>query len=186
MRTIFLARHATPDWSRTEFIYHIPPGPPLIEKGLAEAAQLGEFLQLAGVRLVFASPLDRCHHTARIVQEMTQANLEVAEGLAEVRPGETSIDLVKRVLPVFERAAEASPTEGPVALITHGGPVESMLRYLGMEDQVLREKKVYDHSNLLPPAGAWQVSRNGDSSTWDMQLAFVPSIELTFDTAVHR
>ncbi len=67
MQTIYLARHASPDWNRKDIPYHIPPGPPLTPQGRLEAAALGAFLRPAGVSTIASSPLERCQHTAQIV-----------------------------------------------------------------------------------------------------------------------
>ena len=56
---LYLARHATPDWNMRDIRYDIPPGPPLVPQGEAEAAQLGEFLRQAGVVQIYVSPLVR-------------------------------------------------------------------------------------------------------------------------------
>ena len=61
---IYLARHATPDWSRTDLPYHLLPGPPLVPQGEAEAAELGRFLREAGVSRLYTSPLERARRTA--------------------------------------------------------------------------------------------------------------------------
>ena len=63
---VYLIRHATPDWSRTDIRYDIPPGPPLTSQGEAEAQQLGEFLQTIPVKHIYASPLERTSRTAQI------------------------------------------------------------------------------------------------------------------------
>ncbi len=56
-QTIYLTRHATPDWSRTDIRYDIPPGPPLTAQGEAEAEKLGIFLASAGVTQTLRQPL---------------------------------------------------------------------------------------------------------------------------------
>ena len=37
--TVYLVRHATPDWSLKDIPYHLPPGPPLTSVGDKEAAE---------------------------------------------------------------------------------------------------------------------------------------------------
>ena len=86
--TIYLIRHATPDWSRTDLVYHLPPGPPLTAQGEAEAAKLGDFLRDMDVRHIFTSPLVRCLRTA----EIAGAAVDVQE-LEPPRAGEPLLQL---------------------------------------------------------------------------------------------
>lgn len=172
--TIYLVRHATPDWSRTDIPYHIPPGPPLTEQGRAEAEALGAFLHQAGVRQIFTSPLERCHHTAQIAGALAGAPVETLPELGEWSPGETMQAMRERTWPAFEQACLACAETGPVALVTHGGPVLVLLEALGMPPEVSREHRIYDHRNPLPPAGAWLAQRNGQGEAWALELVFTP------------
>ena len=55
--------------------------------------------------------------------------------------------------PLFDTAwAEAAA--GPVAVISHGGPVHVMLEQLGVaDDHLWHYRRQFDHQNPLPPAG---------------------------------
>lgn len=173
---VYLIRHATPDWSRKDLVYHLPPGPPLTEEGLAEAKALGGFLQQAGIRRLFASPLERCEHTARIAGEIAGVKLEVLPDLAEWRPGEVPATVRTRFWPLLEDAWRLAAVEGPVGLVTHGGPISVLLEELGADPQELnRLKSKFDHRNPLPPAGAWEVHCNGAGEGWKLRLAFTPN-----------
>lgn len=173
---VFLARHATPDWSRTDIPYHLPPGPPLTGKGLQEAQALGRFFQQAGVRQILCSPMERCYHTARIAAEIAAARLQVLNELGELQPGENQESLRGRLGPVFFQAAESSTPAAPLALVTHGGPVAFLLAELGLPPAELEQhKRLYDHRNPLPPAGAWRAVRRPDTASWDLELVFTPS-----------
>ncbi len=174
MPTVYLARHATPDWSVTDIPYHIPPGPPLIEQGESEAAALGQFLRLQGVKRIFVSPLERCQATAQIAAAAAGARMETVEGLREWQPGEGRELVTARFLPAFETAYRASTQAGPVAMITHGGPIGLMLVELGMDPQTLKDHRLFDHNNPLPPGGAWEASRTAPDGPWNLRLAFVP------------
>ena len=88
---IYLIRHATPDWTRKDIPYHLPPGPPLIEQGLAEAQALAAFL-------------------------------------------------------LSELGAEVPPL------------------------------RIFDHRNVLPPAGAWLAAREDGSGPWELRLVFKPDL----------
>ena len=168
-----LIRHATPDWNRKDIPYHLPPGPPLTEQGLAEAQALAYFLRQAEIKYIYCSPLERCLKTAEIVSEAVGAPVEVVQGLMELQPGEETASIRDRVYPAFEKASVHSQESGPVALITHGGPVDFLLSALGLEVSPLR---IFDHRNVVPPAGAWLACRQDTSQPWELRLVFKPDL----------
>ncbi|MBI3240952.1 MAG: histidine phosphatase family protein [Chloroflexi bacterium] len=173
--TLYLIRHATPDWSRTDLVYHLPPGPPLTPQGEDEATQLGAFLRDAGVRRILASPLERCQRTAQIAAGEAEASFHEDASLAEWRPEEKEIDVRERLWPTWERVASASPGTGPAAFVTHGGPIAVLLKDLGLDEIVLEHyRKLFDRHNPLPPAGAWKATRPSPGSAWELSLAFTP------------
>jgi len=174
MEQVFLVRHATPDWSRRDSSYHIPPGPPLTLVGQKEAQELGIFLNFYGVRWLWTSPLERCERTARIAAAACLAAVAVVDTLAEWRPGENSQAVLERVQPVFEQARLASQDSAPVALVTHGGPISALLLALGMDEHELAHRKIYDYANPVPPAGAWLATREHSHVPWELELAFMP------------
>jgi probable phosphoglycerate mutase len=170
--TLYLIRHATPDWSRTDIPYHVPPGPSLTPPGEEEARELARFLNEAGVRGLYSSPLERCLRTAHIAAELIGVTTEIDSGLTEVAPNEKSDVVQARTWPAWERAVAAAES-GPVALITHGGPIALLLAKLGLLPQAIDHyKRIFDRNNPLPPAGAWQAVRNGEG--WELNLAFTP------------
>jgi broad specificity phosphatase PhoE len=173
--TIFLARHATPDWTRRELSYHLPPGPPLTPQGEQEAEALGHFMKQVGVARIYSSPLDRCLHTAQIAAAAASARLDTVHSLTEWQPGETYESITRRLWPAFETARRASRVGELSALVTHGGPVAALLLQLGMDQNALAANRVYDNNNPLPPAGVWQVWQDGDHNHWHTQLVFKPS-----------
>ncbi len=177
MQTIYLVRHATPDWGRADLPYHVPPGPPLTNKGKAEAQSLGEFLQQAGIQHIFASPLERCLSTAQIASFYTGSPVEVSTNLIEVQPGETETAIRTRLRPIFDLAASINDQAGPVALVTHGGPIMALLAELGMPAADISRHRIYDHRNPLPPAGAWSIKREEADQPWSFELVFVPEIK---------
>jgi probable phosphoglycerate mutase len=175
MEIVYLVRHATPDWSRKDIPYHIPPGPPLTETGRREAADLGAFLRYSGVRRIYASPLERSEDTARIAGQTAGADVVVDPALQEIYPNETPEQILRRVQPAFERAAAESAEIGPAALVTHGGPVTHLLAKLGLDADTLEQlKRTYDRRNPLPPAGVWRASRSSPDAPWELQLVFTP------------
>ncbi len=173
--TVYLIRHATPDWSRTDIPYFIPPGPPLTPQGEAEAGHLGQFLWEAGVRTIYASPLERAERTARIAGEVIHVPVTVSPSIAEGRPEEKSDEILARLWPTWEHAAALSEQTGPVALVTHGGPIALLLKALGLPDKEIDHfKRQFDRSNPVPPAGAWRAMRLPGSPAWSLSLSFVP------------
>jgi broad specificity phosphatase PhoE len=181
--TLYLIRHATPDWSRTDIPYHLPPGPRLTAHGEQEAAQLGEFLRAMGVRDLWTSPLERCQQTALIaagVAGLTRAPGEPAglrpePRLAEWQPHEKAPDVLARVWPVWAEAGEVCLAAGPVALVTHGGPISVLLAELGVDPrQIGHYQRIFDRNNPVPPAGAWRAIRPSPDGPWSLDLAYTP------------
>lgn len=175
--TVYLARHATPDWTRTDLVYHLPPGPPLTQKGTAEAGMLGQYFQKAGISRVYTSPLERCLSTAAIAAQPAGIPFEIVHSLTEWQPGEDYQAVINRVWPAFERARQTCRQNGPVALVTHGGPITALLEKLGMQPTLLLEHRIYDHGNPLPPAGAWQATQPDGREEWQLELVFSPEMD---------
>jgi broad specificity phosphatase PhoE len=175
MSTIYLCRHATPDWTRKDLLYHLPPGPPLTTQGIEEAWMLGAFLHKMRTCQIYTSPLERCQHTAQIAGEVSAAQVDISPSLTEQAPGEEQSAIHTRLWPIFEVAHQLSvERKRPVVLLTHGGPIGVLLRALGMPEETLNQQRTFDHHNPLPPAGAWEVSRNGDHLPWELNLVFRP------------
>jgi broad specificity phosphatase PhoE len=172
--TIYLIRHATPDWSRTDLPYHIPPGPPLTPQGEAEANELGVYLKDVGLVSISGSPLERCWRTAQIAASHIGLEPTQEPGLGEIQPGDKPEAIHARIRPMWEQAIQTSQTLGPVALVTHGGPIAVLLDRLGLIPEALNHyKKLFDRNNPLPPAGAWQATQV--DGTWQLKIAFTPA-----------
>jgi broad specificity phosphatase PhoE len=171
---VYIIRHASPDWTRDDIPYHLPPGPPLVEQGLEEARTLGSFLKQAGVSLLLSSPLERCQRTAEIASREAHASLQIIPELTEIQPGEDYENMRQRLLPVFKRAAVESRRNGAVALVTHGEPTAVLLRSLGMSAERLEKQRIFDHGNPLPPAGAWLAVRHDSEPDWRLRIAYLP------------
>lgn len=172
---IYIARHATPDWSRTDIPYHRVPGPPLTEQGIAEARALGEEMRAAGVVKFYASPLERAHRTALIAAEVVGASVEVSYALHEVAPADDRAEVRKRVADLWLAAGEESRTAGPIALVTHGGCVLELLNHLQVDrDEIKYWNAQFDRGNPVPPAGAWRTTFDAATQAWRAELFFSP------------
>jgi len=180
MATLYLARHANPDWARKDLPYHLPPGPPLTQQGQQEASALGVFLKQSGVTQIYTSPLERCLVTAQIAAAVANCAVKTLPELIEWQPGEEYGAIRVRLCAVFQMALTTSDGGGPVALVTHGGPIGCLLKELGMDDATLEQQRTFDHRNPLPPAGAWEVSRTSPDAPWVFRLAFIPAIPQEF------
>ena len=172
--SIYLARHATPDRFRSGFVYHQLPGPPLTLQGIQEAQFLGAYFKSARVCRIYASPFERCRHTAEIAAGIAEIPWEINDPLGELQPGETLEGILERAQPAFERICAQSQETGPAAVVTHGGVVSALLQHLGMQQTELDQHKTFDYGNPLPPAGAWLAVQNGSDKSWNLNLAFKP------------
>jgi broad specificity phosphatase PhoE len=169
---LYLIRHATPDWNRKDISYFIPPGPPLNDTGVEEAEMLANFFQFIGLKCIYTSPLERCLMTAKSIARQNEQILKIEAGLSEHRPQESRTDVKKRLEPVFEKAIQEA-SRGPVALVTHGSPIEILLEQMGMPVVELNALKArFDHHNPAPPAGVWEAVRSGPE--WNLSLILDP------------
>lgn len=173
---LFLARHATPDWARTDLRYDVPPGPPLTAAGEAEAARLGEFLRGQGVARIVHSPLERARRTAQIAAQVAGVAAHEELGAAEWRRDEPEAVVLERFRTLAEGLLDESRRAGPMAIVSHGGPIYFMLRHLHVPQAELDHyRNRCDHRNPLPPAAAWSVTRDAFDVAWQVRLAFSPS-----------
>lgn len=170
---IYLIRHASPDWTRKDIPYDIPPGPPLTADGEREALALGAFLKQAGVAKVYHSPMERALRTAQIAAGVAGIETLLRADLSEWRAKEAEEDVRARVWPVVQECLAQSEAGRPVGLVSHGGPIGLLLREFKLPaGQLDAQRRLYDHGNPLPPAGAWLVKARQDG--WELELAFTP------------
>src|SRR5512138_1689022 len=100
---IFLVRHATPDWNRTDIPYDLLPGPLLAPKGEQESEKLAAFLKPQGVVKLYHSPFERAAKTARIVSGINDIPCVEEVRLREWRQqDEEEIQVRARMKAVFE------------------------------------------------------------------------------------
>jgi broad specificity phosphatase PhoE len=173
---IYLIRHATPDRDRTDLPYDLPPGPPLSRQGCAEASQLAEFIRQKGLKKLYYSPLERTKRTAEIISEVTGISIEQEMDLAEWRNKEDDHQFAARFLPVWNRVVDESRLQGPIGLVTHGGPVRFMLHTLGLSHRLIESYIVlFDQVNPLPPAGVWLAEKQDREERWNLYLVYLPA-----------
>ncbi len=172
---VYLARHATPDWSRRDIRYDVPPGPPLTPQGQAEARLLGQFFQEAGITRLYASPLERTRHTAALAAEVAGIPVFEEEAIAEWRLGESAEEVLNRFRAFWEEACAESARRGPIGLVTHGGPIRVLLEELGVDRELLAHyQNQFDNRNPLPPAGVWLTRSAHGQDGWHLELVFAP------------
>ena len=174
--TIFLIRHATPNWDRKDIPYDIVPGPELAPKGEAEAQALAEFMKQAGLGKLYHSPFERAARTAQIIAKVNGIPCIEDHRLAEWRSvDEPETSVRERTISIFRQTEEESAKLGPIGLVSHGGPVALLLLELGFPPHELAPyRKMFDTTNPLPPAGAWKIEKLRTEAAWKFQLVFTP------------
>jgi broad specificity phosphatase PhoE len=166
--TVYLIRHATPDWTQKDATYHLPPGPPLCEEGISESKALGISLLNLRITQIYTSPLRRCLQTAELAGAEAGIPVEVVSGLTEWQPGETYESVASRMWPTIKTALALCIKEGPACLVTHGGPIAALLLRMGMDQEILASHRIYDNKNPLPPAGVWSATYQEENECWDI------------------
>jgi hypothetical protein len=78
--------------------------------------------------------------------------------------------------PFFLRVWGEAATSGPIAIVSHGGPVRVMLEKLGaLPDALWHYRRQCDHQNPLPPAGRVAHQQRWCAGVpWQMDLQFAP------------
>ncbi|MFT3895324.1 MAG: hypothetical protein QM730_27175 [Anaerolineales bacterium] len=67
---------------------------------------------------------------------------------------------------------------GPIALVSHGGPIALLLLELGLSpDELAPYRTMFDTTNPLPPAGAWKIERANGKDGWEFDLVFTPTMQ---------
>ncbi len=180
MRTIYLIRHAHPDFPLKAHMCLGLTDTPLGALGRMQACLLGESFRDKALSAVFASPLTRCRQTAaplglpiRTEEALAEQNMgpwdgldfdAIREGWPEVYarraaepllvpPGaETLYEVRERVVPALHRCLEDS--EGDIAVIAHASVMQAILAQLG--GVPLEESR-----SLRPPYCGVAVIRDG-------------------------
>lgn len=172
---VYLVRHATPNRS-TGIRYDVPPGPPILPEGEEEARRVGEFLREAGVRKFYVSPMERTQQTARIAAEAAGDIPQVLEeSIIEWTRGESDEQVLARMQAFWQEACLESAEIGPIAIVSHGGPIRVLVEHLGVDPELVAHYiKQFDYGNPMPPAGIWRTTRPTPDGAWDVRLVFTP------------
>ena len=172
---VYFCRHASPIWYHKDFPYLQLPGPPLTERGEAEAVEMGYFLRRAGIIKLLSSPYRRCLQTAEAISTMIGVPVEVNDGIRESQPEEPPEAVVERFMPVFNDVNALCRSRGTAAIVSHGSPIDVMLQALGAPPEVLERERRYDHDLPIPTGGIWKVWRSQPNLAWNFALVFSPN-----------
>lgn len=85
MKKLYLFRHGETDWNKNKDLklsedFH---NTALNETGIHQAEKLASFLQNKGIKKIYSSNLKRAQHTAKILNDLIKADLEIINGLEE-------------------------------------------------------------------------------------------------------
>jgi broad specificity phosphatase PhoE len=155
---ILLVRHGETDWNLARRVQGHSDRP-LNDTGRAQAVALAETLDTVEFDAVYASDLMRARDTAQVVAkrkglevqllpELRERHFGTWEGLTDTEiyerfpqaksgfwgDGETKDEMRVRVVAALHRIAEEHPG-GRVLVVTHGGPVRSLLIECGLDEQ---------------------------------------------------
>lgn len=172
-KTVYLIRHATPDWNRKDIRYDIPPGPPLVDHGRREARLSAAFLESQGIQAVYTSPMDRAAETAAIIAEILGLPVRPARTLTEWMREESVEQVRARLLDFWQTHIEGAD-EARIALVSHGGPVAALIEHFQPSLDLNPYRARFDHRNCVPPAGIWRASRTTAHQPWRWALVFTP------------
>lgn len=168
MPTIYLVRHAAPERNST-LRYDVVPGPPLTAEGQAQARRTAQFLAQKGVGRLYHSPLVRTVQTAAAIANQIGKPSQEAEAIREWERGTPAQDVRQRMAHFWQN--HIANEDETVVLVSHGGPIEELLRHL-TNDTLDLSGKHYFGGNATPLGGVWQVEPNGGQ--WQITFAFNP------------
>jgi broad specificity phosphatase PhoE len=144
---LILARHALAEHFNGEG-YAVFPGPCLTSEGRRQARDMAAVLRGEGIRMLYASPYLRCQQTAQTIGETLQLTVHTCPAIKERDVWEGLAGLYERVGRFVDYAVAL---DGPVLLVTHGGPMLAVLDHLyGHYDRSLC---AFDGDSPCAPSG---------------------------------
>jgi broad specificity phosphatase PhoE len=174
MTTLFVARHGQTDWN-LERRWQGWADPSLNATGRVQAAAVGEAIAGSGIGAVVSSDLRRASETAEIAAGRLGLAVELDPRLREVDVGEWSglthgevesrypqglerrrsgltgwlegeelVEMAARVVAALLEIG-GRDRDGPVLVVTHGGPVRAVLTACGVE---VRERPIVGNGDI--------------------------------------
>jgi hypothetical protein len=113
--------------------------------------------------------------------------VETVVDLREWERGELEDAVLTRSRVILDKALDESEKRGPLALVTHGGPIRLLLHDLGLDaDEMSHYRRTFDRENPVPPAGVWRVTRNDNGEIEKPELVFAPQPYKPFVPVTHH
>ena len=129
--------------------------------------------------------MERTTRTAQIAAAALGLAVETKLDLAEWEQGELEASVLTRCRAFLDEALDESETRGPLALVTHGGPIRLLLADLGLDQaEMTHYRRTFDRDNPVPPAGVWRVTRSADGRIEKPELVFTPQPYKPFVPAI--
>lgn len=153
---LYLIRHALPDYAQPG-AYHRPPGPRLVEQGLAQAAALVPLLRGANLQRIVTSPLLRCRMTVEPLMAALNLDAEIDDDLIDGQPGEKPQDTTLRLVRAILQRSDSQV----IALCSHAAPLENLLRFLTRDTVQLPPKD--QRGCQVREGSVWRVILKGGS-----------------------
>lgn len=174
-KSVFLIRHGTPDWNRRDIRYDIPPGPGLVDKGRDEARLAGGYLRQLGVTRLFCSPMDRAVQTAAEISEVLHLPVSRDVRLTEWTRDEKEPDVLRRMRSFWAEQIQGTE-DGPVILVTHGGPIQAVITHFAPDLDLKPYLARFERRTCAPPGGIWRATQTAPGEPWQLALVFIPEM----------
>jgi broad specificity phosphatase PhoE len=155
---LFLIRHGETEWN-VEGRYQGQADPPLNERGIRQAYELGEKLAQVNLDLLYTSPLLRSEQTAEIISQKLAIPIYKDERLMEVTPpgGENLEQVGQRVFAAIDELLQ-NHTGERIGIVSHRIPIALIkMRYQGLDPDVVRSLKLSnaDYEEIIVNNAEW-------------------------------
>ncbi|MBP8001731.1 MAG: histidine phosphatase family protein [Chloroflexi bacterium] len=168
MPTIYLIRHAAPE-RNSAIRYDVVPGPPLTPEGHGQARRTAQFLADKGISQLYHSPLVRTLQTANAIARQIGKPSQETEAIREWERGVPSEEVRQRMAQFWQTLLDQG--EEAVAVVSHGGPIEELLRYLTNDTLDLSGNRYFGGATT-PLGGVWQIAPN--DGNWHIAFVYNP------------